>query len=226
MEVGRRRIRFHRRSGFQMTYSAASSSSFRAAVVAIAFELLLPHLGVAQQDVIAVGTGKCVDAIVGSTVTVPIFIRDAGGTTLGNDVPIPGHSHSTIQAISFQIRVTPINAIRTKTIERAGLLLGHQPMSELYRQTSDTLSFFAVFDEQRDHIPFSPGSNGDLIANAKLELNPQIPASRITLTIDPSPRVTILSDVRGELFEDSAHELRVSDGCVSVTAGRQRAVRR
>lgn len=188
---------------------------------------LLCTSAAAQQDTIAVGHGICATASTRSSVTVPIFVRDAPGTILGNDQPLPGHSHGRIQAIAFQLTINPPDAVRSKLIERAGILLGHQPISELTRQTSDSVSYFAVFDDQRDPLTFSPGSvAGDLVANLVLDLTPGA-SGRLTVSVNPSPRVTLLSDQRGEFTEDTTTELRVSNGCVDIsTGGRRRAVRR
>src|SRR5437899_12660882 len=75
-------------------------------------------------DTVTVGTVSLASA--GSTVDVPVFIRDASGTPLGIDQP-PG---SRIQSYSLTVNYAPTSAVQSVTFTRAGITAPLTPAFE------------------------------------------------------------------------------------------------
>ena len=89
-----------------------------AALLAVGFCLLLRGpFAAAQptpQDVVTVGSAI---GPAGTTVDVPVFIRDTSGTPLGMDQP-PG---SKIQSYSIKVNYAPAASVQSITFTRAGI---------------------------------------------------------------------------------------------------------
>src|SRR6267378_2101859 len=96
----------------------------RRVLKAVAFTLCIFAcvLPIAAQDVVTVGTVNAT----GTTVDVPVYIRDAGGTPLGMDQP----AGSKIQSFSLKVSYSPAASVSSATFTRAGITAGLTPTSE------------------------------------------------------------------------------------------------
>jgi hypothetical protein len=162
----------------------------RPAVWFLALTIFLGANGAAAQDVVTVGTVTTS----GSTVDVPIYIRDAAGTSLGMDQP-PG---SKIQSLSISVSYSPASAVSSVTIGRDGITANLTPTSEFSPSSPGTISLLTTFQESTNPIPFSLNASapGDLVAHLVFTLSGSAtPGSTITLALDPG--LTQLTDSGG-----------------------------
>ena len=99
------------------------------------------------QDVVTVGS---VNAS-GSTVDIPVSIRDLSGTPLGMDKP----AGSRIQSFSIKVSYAPASAVSSVTFTRAGITAGLTPISEFSPSATGSISLLATFQESTNLIPFT-----------------------------------------------------------------------
>ncbi|HEX7828828.1 MAG TPA: hypothetical protein VF787_04200, partial [Thermoanaerobaculia bacterium] len=181
-----------------------------APVVFVATFLTLPAL--AASDVVTVGTVTAS----GSTVDVPISIRDVAGTSLGMDRP----AGSKIQSISIRVSYSPVSAVQSVSFNRAGITAALSPTFESKPSTSGTRSLIVTFQESSDPIPFTLNASapGNLVARLSFTLAPgATPGSAITLTLDPS--LTQLTDDGGTAAtkETAANgQLTLVNGAINI----------
>jgi hypothetical protein len=147
---------------------------------------LVTGSALAASDVITVATVTAS----GSTVNVPVSIRDASGTALGMDQAPPAR----IQSFSFKVTYAPASAVSSVTFSRAGITASLTPTSEFKPATADTTSLLATFRQSTNPIPFTlNAAAGNVVAEMSFTLSPSAtPGTVITLTLDPS--VTQLTD--------------------------------
>src|SRR5690349_2991008 len=93
---------------------------FRLGVAAVA--VLFSGLSVHAADAVTVGTVTAN----GSTVTVPVSIRDVSGTPLGMDRP----AGSKIQSFSIKVTYAPASSVQSIAFNRAGITANLTPTSE------------------------------------------------------------------------------------------------
>lgn len=144
----------------------------------------------AASDVVTVGTKTAS----GSTVDVPVSIRDVSGTSLGMDQP----AGSKIQSFSIKVDYAPASAVQSVSFSRAGITASLSPTSEFKPSSAGSVSLLATFQESTNLIPFTSNASvpGDLVAHLVFTLSPSAtPGSTITLTLDPS--LTQLTDAGG-----------------------------
>ena len=168
-------------------------SSLLFAALAIVLVFLAPVSGVAQplpSDVVTVGTAS---GAPGTTVDVPVFIRDTSGTPLGIDQP----SGSRIQ--SYSIRVTyPAASVQSITFTRAGITQPLTPTFESSPAAPGSISLLGNFDEVTNLIPFVSNAAlpGDQVGRLTVTLAPTVaPGTSVPLTLDPV--LTQLTDEGG-----------------------------
>jgi uncharacterized protein YjdB len=145
---------------------------------------------VAAQDVVTVGTVTAS----GTTVDVPISIRDVSGTSLGIDQP-PG---SKIQSFSIKVTYAPAGAVSSISIARDGITASLNPTSEFKPATANSVSILDTFQESTNPIPFAlnASSPGNRVAHLSVTLSASAtPGTSISLTLDPS--LTQLTDAGG-----------------------------
>jgi hypothetical protein len=180
-------------------------------VVAVAVLSLVGSLSLAAQDVVTIGTVTAS----GSSVDVPVYIRDTSGTPLGVDRP----AGSKIQ--SYSIKVTyPAASVTSVTFSRAGITSNLTPTSEFSPSTSGSISLLDTFQESTNPIPF--GSNapapGNLVAHLVFQLSSSVvPGSSIPLTLDTS--LTQLTDDGGNsaTVETSTNgQLALVNGAINI----------
>ena len=90
-------------------------------------------------DSVTVGTVNV--AAAGSTVDVPVYIRDVSGTPLGIDQP-PG---SRIQSYSLTVNYAPAAAVQSVTFTRAGITAPLTPTFESSPSAPGSISLLDVF---------------------------------------------------------------------------------
>ena len=164
-------------------------------------------------DVVTVGTVSVASA--GSTVDVPVYIRDTSGTPLGIDQPFG----SRIQSYSLTVNYAPASAVQSVTFTRGGITVPLTPTFESSPSAAGTISLIDVFQESTNLIPFT--SNAPLPGNQVGTLHVTIAptatvGSIITLTLDPT--LTQLSNQAGTTSETVAlNTLTLVSGAIAVT---------
>ena len=168
---------------------------------------------VPSSDTVTVGTVSLASA--GSTVDVPVFIRDVSGTPLGLDQP-PG---SRIQSYSLTVNYAPASAVQSVTFTRAGITAPLTPAFESSPSAPGTISLLDVFQESTNLIPFT--SNAPLPGNQVGVLHVTIAptatvGTTIALTLDPT--LTQLANQAGTTSETVANNnLTLVNGAIVVT---------
>jgi uncharacterized protein YjdB len=171
-----------------------------------AVSLLLPLAATA--DDVTVGTVSAN----GSTVDVPVYIRDVAGSPLGMDRP----AGSKIQSFSIKVDYSPASAVSSVTFSRAGITANLSPTSEFAPASAGSTSLLATFKESTNPIPFTlnGSGNGNLVAHLVFTLSASAtPGSTITLSLDP--QLTQLTDEGGT----GATKETVANGRLSLTNG-------
>ena len=178
--------------------------------------LLAPLPSAAQQDVVTVGTGS---GAPGTTVDVPVFIRDTSGSPLGLDQP-PG---SRIQSYSIKVNYAPAASVQSVTFTRAGITAPLTPLFEASPSAPGTISLLDTFQESTNPIPFTLNAAlpGNQVAHLLFTLAPgAIPGTVITLTLDST--LTQLTDEAGSPATKetvAAGNLLLVNGTLTVLAG-------
>lgn len=148
----------------------------------------------------------------GSTVVLPLYVRDASGTPLGSDAG-PGNR---IQSLSFRVTFSPAAAVTSASFSRSGITQSLSPLFESAPSTSGSASFIASFQESSSPIPFTlnAGGPGDEVAKLTISLSGSAaPGSTIAVTFDPS--TTQLSNQNGTVSE-TPPSLSLADGTVTI----------
>ncbi|MBV9494886.1 MAG: hypothetical protein JOZ54_11620 [Acidobacteria bacterium] len=159
-------------------------------VSAIAAVSLLVASAAMAQDVVTVGTVNAT----GSTVDVPVSIRDASGTPLGMDQTPPAR----IQAFSIHVNYSPADAVSSVTFSRAGITANLSPTFETKPASLGSTSLLVSFQQSSNPIPFSlnAGAPGNLVAHLVFHLSASAtPGTDITLSLDGA--TTQLTDEGG-----------------------------
>lgn len=188
--------------------AAALSLALLAAVPALAGPAPVP-----SSDTVTVGTVSLASA--GSTIDVPVYIRDASGTPLGIDQPFG----SRIQSYSLAVNYAPTSAVQSVTFTRAGITAPLTPAFESSPSSPGTISLIDVFSESTNLIPFV--SNAALPGNQVGVLHVTIASTAavgttINLTLDPT--LTQLSNQAGTTSETTTNgTLTLVPGAVLVT---------
>jgi|GEM_PF-307383 len=170
--------------------------------------LLPARPAAAQSDVVTVGTVNAT----GTTVDVPVYIRDVSGTPLGKDRP----AGSKIQSFSIKVTYAPAAAVSSVTFTRAGITAGLTPTSEFMPASAGAISLLATFQESTSPIPFTLNAPppGDQVAHLLFNLsNSAAPGTSISLTLDTT--LTQLTDEGGS----AATKETTGNGALSLTNG-------
>jgi len=164
-------------------------------------------------DTVTVGTVSLASA--GSTVDVPVFIRDASGTPLGLDQP-PG---SRIQSYSLTVNYAPASAVQSVTFTRAGITAPLTPAFESSPSAPGTISLIDVFQESTNLIPFTLNGAppGNQVGVLHVTIAPTATVgTTIALTLDPT--LTQLSNQAGTTSETVTNgSLTLVNGAIVVT---------
>lgn len=190
-----------------------TQNRLRAAHVVVLLLLAIPLFYTAPalaQDVITVGTATAN----GSTVDIPVYIRDSSGTPLGRDKG----AGLKIQGYSLTVSYSPAAAVQSVTFSRAGITAGLTPSFENTSQPAGSIALIDSFSESTNLIPFTlnaPGS-GDQVAHLVFTLSSSAaPGSSIALTLDPS--LNALSNQEGNLEETQGNGgLTLVNGAINI----------
>ncbi len=167
---------------------------------------------VQAQDVATVGTVTAS----GSTAIVPFYVRDVSGTALGRDQA----AGNKIQALSFRVSYSPAAAVSSVSFTRAGITAGLTPMFETSTPSGSTISYLGSFNETSNLIPFNldQAAPGDQVLQLTFTLSGSAtPGTVITLTIDTSASVTLLSNQAGSVSESTSNgRLTLVNGSITV----------
>jgi len=142
-------------------------------------------------DSVTVGS---LSAPAGSTIDVPVSIRDVSGTPLGLDQP-PG---SRIQSYSIKVDYSPAASVQSVTFTRAGITASLTPTFEASPASPGSISLLDTFQEATNLIPFTLNAPppGDQVAVLHVTISPTATVgSTITLALDPV--LTQLTDQAG-----------------------------
>src|SRR4051794_22611466 len=182
-----------------------------ARLLAAAAALLLP-LAAAAQDVITVGSAT----VAGSTVDIPVYVRDTAGTPLGVDQP----AGSKIQSFSIRVNYSPSSAISGATFTRAGITASLSPTFESSPSGAGSISWLATFAEGSATVPFTSnaGAPGNQVAHIVFTLSGSgAPGSQIQLTLDST--VTQLTNQGGTTKETTGlGTLSLVNGAITLPA--------
>ncbi|MEA2346142.1 MAG: hypothetical protein QOF63_4311, partial [Thermoanaerobaculia bacterium] len=149
----------------------------------------------------------------GTTVDVPVYIRDLSGTVLGTDQAVS----SRIQAFSMKVRWSPAAAVASVAFTRSGITSNISPASESRPSNATSASLVDSF-QSTSSIPFTSNGSlpGDVVAHLLVTLSASAPAgSAINLSLDPS--VTTLANQAGTIEESAERgSLALVDGGISI----------
>ena len=159
-------------------------------LAALLLSLVVSLAAHAASDVVTVGTVTAS----GTTVDVPVSIRDVSGTSLGMDRP----AGSKIQSFSIKVNYAPASAVQSVDFSRAGITASLTPTSEFKPTSAGSVSLLDTFQESTNPIPFTLNASapGNLVAHLVFTLSSSAtPGTTITLTLDSS--LTQLTDAGG-----------------------------
>jgi RHS repeat-associated protein len=150
----------------------------------------------------------------GSTVDIPISVRDLASTPLGMDAG----TSNRIQGIAAAISYSPASAVASATIVRSGLTASLTPLFETTSLTSGIVSYLASFSESTNLLPFTqpPSAAGNEVL--KLRLTFSATASGV-VTLTPQTVNTMLSNQAGTIGESVDYgNLSLFGGTVTLPA--------
>jgi hypothetical protein len=163
-------------------------------------------------DVVTVGSGSTSP---GTTIDVPVFIRDTSGSPLGIDQP-PG---SRIQSYSLTVNYSPASAVQSITFTRGGITQPLTPAFESSPASAGQISLIDVFDENTNLIPFTSNAAlpGNQVGTLHVTINPAAATpSVVNLTLDAT--LTQLSNQAGTTSETvTLNTLTLVNGAINVT---------
>lgn len=163
---------------------------------------------VAAQDVLTIGTTA---ATPGSSITVPVYLRDLTGTALGADAG----SGKRIQGIMLQVTATPAVAGMTITYQPTGALQGRTP---LY-QRAGSGSWIGSYSEAAQPLPFNTGAAapGDRIGTLFVTL-PVALTGTPSVTLAFNTATTLLSNEAGTVTESVTNRhLQLVNGKINLS---------
>ena len=174
------------------------------AFIALAFSAT----GVFAADSISLGRAE---ARPGTTVEIPVTLKDSSGTRLGSD-------GAPIQAIAFSVIAEPKEAVASITFRRSGALQRLTPQFEHSLKADNSVSYLAAFSSAKAKMKLrtNPDDAGDEVGRVIVELAPHLAAGTVVrLSIDPL--TATLSNEGGTQLEQNADgSLQLIDGAIVV----------
>lgn len=147
----------------------------------------------------------------GTSVFMPLYVRDASGTLLGTDVG----AGMRIQGMGITFEVSPSGAVDGINVSRAGVTSALSALFEDDALTSgDRFSWIATFDETADPVPFNldQALPGDQVAKLEVQLSKNLPPETTVFISVVTP--TALSNQRGTFVQ------RQQDSTLELIGGR------
>jgi len=170
----------------------------------------------AQLDILALGSAT---GDKGTTVTIPLYVRDASATILGLDAGAGNH----IQGINLQL-TWPAGVGTVSSILHSGLCAPLTPIAEFTPGSGPTsIGYVVSYVESTNPIPFTLDavSPGQQVATVSFAIDPAAAKGTYTVTINPSTLQTQLVNQGGTLQEDTSlaapNTLSLLNGSVTVT---------
>jgi hypothetical protein len=174
----------------------------------MAFAFVFFATGVFAADAISLGRAE---ARPGTSVEVPVTLKDNSGTRLGSDA-------APIQAIAFRVIAEPKEAVVSITFRRTGAVQRLTPQFEHSVKTDNSVSYLVAFSSAKAKLNLraNPDDAGDEIGRVVIELAPHLAAGTVVrLSIDPL--TATLSNEGGTLSEQHADgTLQLIDGAIVV----------
>jgi hypothetical protein len=168
---------------------------------------------VLTNDAVTVGTVTVASA--GSTVDVPVFIRDVSGTPLGLDQPFG----SRIQSYGLTVNY-PTASVQSISFTRAGITAPLTPTFESSPSAAGSITLLDVFQESTNLIPFTLNAAppGNQVAVLHVTIAAGVaPGTVIPLTLDST--LTQLNNQAGTIKESvPTNNLTLVNGAITVTA--------
>jgi len=169
----------------------------------------------AAQDILTVGTAS---GAPGTSVNVPIYVRDASGTPLGTDV---AGALKRIQGLGLRISFPP--ALGTATgIAKAGICAALTPIQQSVTTVSGSIGYVASYAQATNPIPLTlnAAAPGQQIATLTIAIGAAAPVGPYTLTVDTAVAKTGLANENGTLVEDTGTPASFTtvNGSVTVTS--------
>ncbi|HEY6844292.1 MAG TPA: DUF11 domain-containing protein [Thermoanaerobaculia bacterium] len=162
-------------------------------------------------DLVTIGSGTQS----GSSIDVPVYIRDTSGSPLGIDQP----AGSRIQSYSIKVNYSPAAPIQSVTFTRAGITSPLTPAFESSPAGAGTISLIDTFQESTNLIPFTSNAPapGNQVAHLVFTFAPgTADGTVVTLTLDPT--LTQLSNEAGTTSETTSNaELTLTNSSITFS---------
>lgn len=173
--------------------------------------LLLAAFPAWSGDVVTVGSVSLAQP--GEALVIPLTVRDVSGTLLGGD----GGPGRTIQNVALTLGITPVAAVASAELQRAGVATQATPVFETTESAGARRSLVLTFSEAGDPLPLALDGplEGDLVAELALQVAPGFDAGTIQLQLVGAS--TALGNHRGTIAETRSNDhLDLVDGSVLV----------
>jgi len=151
--------------------------------------------------------GVTTPLVPGSTVVVPLYVRDLSGTPLGGDTA----AGFKIQDLAVTFTYSPVEAVDAVDVVRAGVTAALTPLFETEVSSGNRHSWIVAFDEGTALLPLTVDatSPGDQVAEIRLTLAASLSTETLTLDV-VAP--TALGNQPGTLSESIGNGLLTSGG--------------
>ena len=180
----------------------------RKTLLLVAFLAGVPAIA---QDVLTMGSSS---GSAGSVVSVPVYLRDAGGTALGSDAG----GGNRIQGFAFKV-LFPTDVVASIGFSRAGVTASLLPMFETVLQGSGFASVVVAFDESNaPPLSLNMAAPGNTVGMLNVTLQAAAtPGATAALRIDPPS--AMLSNQTASVRESvSSENLALVNGNVTVAS--------
>jgi len=173
--------------------------------------MVLATASTSAQDTFTAGS---VRALSGSSVSVPLSIRDVSGAPLSVNLA----ASSRIQALSFKLTASPAGSVTGISFERDGVLQSLTPLYERTAGTAGSIGYVGSFSVTSNAIPFTlnAAAPGNRIGTLVVAVAPGLAdGTQIALTFDAG--LTLLANQTGTLTESLYnHKLQLVNGQIIV----------
>ncbi len=178
-------------------------------IVAAFAVIVVGAVSTSAQDSITVGSAS---AARGSSVEIPVYVRDVSATTLGQDKALGNR----IRGVAMKVVYSPASAVSSISFARGGVLTG-TPLYEQSVSSSGALGYIVSFPPSTE-LPFTmdAAAPGNQAGTLSIGISATATAgSSVTLTIDAA--TATLSNASGTVLETTNTGLALTNGSVTVT---------
>lgn len=162
------------------------------------------------QDALSIGSAS---GPRGMSVSVPVYVRDVSGTSLGQDQS----TSSGIRGVAFKLTYSPASAVSAISFSRAGVLAG-SPSYEHAATSAGGVGHIVLFTASTA-LPFEADATppGNLVGHLSVTLSVDAMAGS-TVALNLVTASTALSNATGTIIEAEGSGLVLSNGSVMVEA--------